>query len=179
MEVQLQDLSQITPRFAIPKAEQGKLRKSTDCSIAVNPRYRLHDQDRFRDGIPLHTSRPGISILSWIPSQQPLLQIQSDVFRCKTLSTGIQYDFETHIEAKTREQLQIRCISFCDDLLFLSQSNDELEVKKAQIFGMQEQQSSKLLEKKSMLEPWQTMKFLGWGIILKQIRSELKRIEDR
>ncbi|KAA6352793.1 MAG: hypothetical protein EZS28_051680 [Streblomastix strix] len=74
-----------------------------DYTQVDNPGQGLHDQDRSRDSIPPHTSRPSISTFSRIPSQQPLLQIQGDVFRCKTRPIGIQQDFETHNEGNKRE----------------------------------------------------------------------------
>ncbi|KAA6385985.1 MAG: hypothetical protein EZS28_018487, partial [Streblomastix strix] len=61
-----------------------------------------------------------------------------------------------------REKLQIRCIANCDDFLFLSQSKEELEVKRVQIISILEQFDWKLSKKKSILELQQITEFLGW-----------------
>ncbi|KAA6358822.1 MAG: hypothetical protein EZS28_045651 [Streblomastix strix] len=74
-----------------------------DNTQADNRRQELHDQDRFSDSIPPLTNRSSFSTFSKIPSQQPLFQIQGDVFRSEIRSTGIQQDFETHNEANKRE----------------------------------------------------------------------------
>ncbi|KAA6366112.1 MAG: putative reverse transcriptase, partial [Streblomastix strix] len=194
-EVQLQDLSWVNPCFAIPKAEQGKWRKITDCSILnkflrgthfimedmMTLRQIIQNTD-FMIKIDLEMAFHHIPV---DPAFRPFLGFHHNnrFFRYKAMCFGVKHAplvFNKTLKPELkviREKLQIRCIAYCDDLLFLSQSKEELEEKKVQIINILEQFGRKLSEKKSVLEPQQTTEFLGWEICTQT--DQIRMREDR
>ncbi|KAA6367189.1 MAG: putative reverse transcriptase, partial [Streblomastix strix] len=194
-EVQLQDLSWVNPCFAIPKAEQGKWRKITDCSILNKflrgTHFIMEDMMTLRQIIQSKDFMIKIDLemafhhIPVDPAFRPFLGFHHNnrFFRYKAMCFGVKHAplvFNKTLKLimkVIREQLQIRCIAYCDDLLFLSQSKEELEEKKTQIIIILEQFGWKFSEKKSVLEPQQTTEFLGWEICTQT--DQIRMGEDR
>ncbi|KAA6382052.1 MAG: hypothetical protein EZS28_022420 [Streblomastix strix] len=61
-----------------------------------------------------------------------------------------------------RDQLQIRSVAYCDDLIFICQSQQELMLKTNQIIEMLENFGWKINHDKSTLIPTQQIEYLGW-----------------
>ncbi|KAA6373649.1 MAG: putative Pol polyprotein, partial [Streblomastix strix] len=61
-----------------------------------------------------------------------------------------------------RKTLQVRGVSYCDDLVFLSESKEDIQLKAVEIVAILERFGWKISREKSILNPTQQFEYLGW-----------------
>ncbi|KAA6391777.1 MAG: putative reverse transcriptase [Streblomastix strix] len=74
-----------------------------------------------------------------------------------------------------RTSLQIRCLSYSDDLVFLNNSKEDLQQQIPKILEILTDLGWKISIEKSILTPQQHIEFLGWKVVLKNNQLPMTR----
>ncbi|KAA6372735.1 MAG: hypothetical protein EZS28_031739 [Streblomastix strix] len=79
-----------------------------------------------------------------------------------------------------RKTLQVRGVSYCDDLVFLGESKEDIQSKAVEIVAILERFGWKISKEKSILNPTQQFEYLGWFLDTKcnhQNMTKTRRVE--
>ncbi|KAA6385439.1 MAG: hypothetical protein EZS28_019035 [Streblomastix strix] len=73
-----------------------------------------------------------------------------------------------------REKMNIRSISYCDDLIFMNENKEVLAHEALQIVQIIQEFGKKISQEKQSLIPTQSCEFLGWSVnsLVDQLSSE-------
>ncbi|KAA6315866.1 MAG: hypothetical protein EZS28_055348, partial [Streblomastix strix] len=74
-----------------------------------------------------------------------------------------------------RTSLQIRCLSYSDDLVFINNSKEDLQQQIPKILEILTDLRWKISREKSILTPQQEIEFLGWKVDLKNNQLSMTR----
>ncbi|KAA6361793.1 MAG: putative reverse transcriptase, partial [Streblomastix strix] len=179
-EVSQESLNWINPIFCIPKKEDHKWRKIMDCSILnkelKGEHFLMEDVTTLRELIKEKDWAIKIDLQSafhHIPVNENLkrylgFQFQERFYQYRAMCFGIKhaplifYKTLRPIIQQIRDKLHLRCIAYCDDLIFLNKNHLELSHQAFQIVQTLQQFGFKISVEKSNLIPTQKFEFLGW-----------------
>ncbi|KAA6378723.1 MAG: putative Transposon Ty3-I Gag-Pol polyprotein [Streblomastix strix] len=186
-KVQDREVSFYNPCFLIKKKDSNKIRKIIDCTELncqlKDEHFQMEDlqtvkqlllPNDFATVVDIH------SAFSHIPVAQDLIPFLSFNFQdqaysyvampfgiksaprtfCKILRPAIQF---------IRDQLKLRCVAYCDDLLFLDQNQSKLRIKSLMALKLLQNLGWIISMDKCNLEPQQEFSYLGWKFNSKQM----------
>ncbi|KAA6375158.1 MAG: putative reverse transcriptase, partial [Streblomastix strix] len=187
-EVNGRDFRWINPIFGKYKKEQKKSRKITDCSI--QNKCLISDQFQIED---VHTlsemNRPGDwtikidleSTFHHVLVNKNLKSFLGFIFhgrfyRYRAMCFGIRqaslifYKTLRPLMQLIRDNLRIRCVAYCDDLIFINSNQTELQIQVPLLIQTLNSYGFKISINKSILIHTQSVKFLGWQFEMAQNR---------
>ncbi|KAA6365103.1 MAG: putative reverse transcriptase, partial [Streblomastix strix] len=195
VEVNGNQLKWLNPIFAIPKKGKAGWRKIMDCKrlnshLQCN-HFKMEDIKTLRELI-----RPG----DWIikldlesafnhitvePNFRPFLgfEFKGRFYMYTAMCFGVRH--APLIFHKTmrplmkylREKMNIRSISYCDDLIFMNENKEVLALQALQIVQIIQEFGWKISQEKSSLIPTQSCEFLGWSV--NSLSNELTMTSQR
>ncbi|KAA6359387.1 MAG: putative reverse transcriptase, partial [Streblomastix strix] len=181
-EVSFNQLKWINPCFAIPKKEQGKWRKITDCSLLNQHLLSTHFIMEDIQSLRLLLQPKDFMIRIDLESAFHHIQVDTEFrpflgftfnnkfYQYRAMCFGVKH--APLIFHKTlrpvikfiREVLQVRIIAYCDDIIILHQNLEELNQIKHKIINILSNFGFKISMDKSVLIPQMRIEFLGWSI---------------
>ncbi|KAA6402947.1 MAG: putative Transposon Ty3-I Gag-Pol polyprotein [Streblomastix strix] len=168
VNVGIQAKMNIIRQFRVSREEQKnsrlnkcfELRKIAGKAAEI---VRLDDQDKYRKCISSCNCEQQPQELYGLQNQGQDIQIHRDTIWLKHAPFVLNKTMRP-VMKNFREILGIRCLAYCDDLIFLSQSKDQLQLQVPQIVNKLGSLGWGISEDKSLLIPTQKVEFFSWVI---------------
>ncbi|KAA6395825.1 MAG: putative Transposon Ty3-I Gag-Pol polyprotein [Streblomastix strix] len=172
------DTKRFNPIFTVPKGKSGKWRRIMDCSLLNehlnSDHFKMEDIRTLREVAQQQNWAIKIDLTSafnHIPDSRNLSQylgfkFQDKCYEHTAMYYGIRHatlTFHSIIRYTLeyiRRTLQIRCLSYCDDLLFLHQAKNTLQQQTNQILRILSEFGWKVSIKKSNIMSTQQFEYL-------------------